>query len=231
MARGSRWSGNIAEASRRPWRAASTTRTPRRILVDGTAAQLGEDGLRPVRCGCSPSSPTTRPVHLDADEGVWLPVRPGTVTVRRLTASRLRRQRVDDDDGDNDRRHQRRSTAWSSTCCTANGVADLGRRDCHRYPGRHRRRDGLHGRRPARRHDPRSHQGRPSRRAPRTRTATSPTSPTSSALPQVTGLLAEVTDEDGTALTGIKVDWESSDDDVATIALVAGGRRTHGAER
>jgi len=37
---------------------------------------------------------------------------------------------------------------------------------------------------------------------------------------QVTGLLATVTDEDGTELTGINVDWESSDEDVLHFALL-----------
>jgi len=37
---------------------------------------------------------------------------------------------------------------------------------------------------------------------------------------QVTGLLAEVVDEDGTALTGINVGWDSSDEDVLHFALV-----------
>jgi len=36
----------------------------------------------------------------------------------------------------------------------------------------------------------------------------------------ITGLLAEVVDEDGTALTGIRVAWDSSDDDVLHFALV-----------
>jgi hypothetical protein len=37
---------------------------------------------------------------------------------------------------------------------------------------------------------------------------------------QVSGLLATVVDEDGTELTGINVDWESSDEDVLHFALV-----------
>jgi len=36
---------------------------------------------------------------------------------------------------------------------------------------------------------------------------------------RVTGLLATVTDEDGTELTGINVDWDSSDEDVLHFAL------------
>jgi hypothetical protein len=38
--------------------------------------------------------------------------------------------------------------------------------------------------------------------------------------PQITGLLAAVTDEDGTALTGIQVAWDSSDEDDLHFALV-----------
>jgi hypothetical protein len=40
------------------------------------------------------------------------------------------------------------------------------------------------------------------------------------AMAQVSGLLATVVDEDGTELTGINVDWESSDEDVLHFALV-----------
>ena len=43
------------------------------------------------------------------------------------------------------------------------------------------------------------------------------------ALPDVTGLLATVADEDGTELTGIWVDWDSSDDDNVHFALVQNG--------
>jgi adhesin/invasin len=46
---------------------------------------------------------------------------------------------------------------------------------------------------------------------------------TAIAKPQIAGLLAEVVDEDGTALTGIHVDWDSSDDDVVHFALVQNG--------
>jgi len=42
------------------------------------------------------------------------------------------------------------------------------------------------------------------------------------ALPQITGLMATVTDDDGTELTGIRVEWDTSDDDVATLALWQG---------
>jgi len=38
-------------------------------------------------------------------------------------------------------------------------------------------------------------------------------------LPQIAGLLAEVVDDDGTAVTGISVNWDTSDDDVASLAL------------
>ncbi len=43
------------------------------------------------------------------------------------------------------------------------------------------------------------------------------------ALPQITGLLAVVTDDDGTALTGIQVSWDSDDEDVVHFALVQNG--------
>jgi len=43
------------------------------------------------------------------------------------------------------------------------------------------------------------------------------------AKPQIAGLLAEVVDEDGTALTGIQVNWDSSDGDVVHFALVQNG--------
>jgi len=46
---------------------------------------------------------------------------------------------------------------------------------------------------------------------------------TAIAKPQITGLLAAVTDEDGTALTGIQVSWDSSDGDVVHFALVQNG--------
>jgi len=42
-------------------------------------------------------------------------------------------------------------------------------------------------------------------------------------LPDVTGLLATIVDADGTALTGIVVDWDSSDEDVVHLALVQTG--------
>ena len=42
-------------------------------------------------------------------------------------------------------------------------------------------------------------------------------------LPQITGLLAAVTDEDGTALTGIQVLYNSDDEDVLHFALVQNG--------
>jgi hypothetical protein len=46
---------------------------------------------------------------------------------------------------------------------------------------------------------------------------------TAIAKPQITGLLAVVTDDDGTALTGIQVSWDSSDGDVVHFALVQNG--------
>jgi uncharacterized repeat protein (TIGR01451 family) len=41
--------------------------------------------------------------------------------------------------------------------------------------------------------------------------------------PSIAGLLATVTDEDGIELTGINVDWDTSDEDVVNFALVQGG--------
>ena len=41
--------------------------------------------------------------------------------------------------------------------------------------------------------------------------------------PQITGLLAAVVDEDGTAITGIQVGWDSSDGDVVHFSLVQNG--------
>jgi len=189
------------------------------VLVDYSAAQLGADGS-PVPGGQGMWVLTTvtndDPVHLDADEGVWLST---GFTSSQTDCEPSVAVGIEDEDCDND-------GAWGDGVVVemliGNGVADLGDAIITATQS------GIDVEMDYTVVGPPDYL---------TLSATKGTIQEGAAdedcalvdftsaiaKPQISGLMAEVVDEDGTALTGIQVAWGSSDNHNVHFALVQNG--------